>query len=235
MKIFRSVTMILIIICGLVMPGFAFSATNDIPSYEQPLGIEVDVTSQPFEISKTEVEQLPKPLQDYIETNPDAKMISTVIYHYRLEKNSEGDVRKNLVKSFNVVDEKSLREFSNYSSSIEPLITTASTKPVQGQDLLVGITTYSYSSTTHPTFYQVQGWWEWKQSSVGVFSAAYDVVGLTFLGETYGYDYYPLANNIWNNSSISLNLKSSNDNGAVYAHPSGSALSYGALVSSQVK
>lgn len=230
MKIFKSITMALIIICGLVMPSYGNALTNEFPNYEQSLSIDVGIDAEPFEINKTDIKQFPKPIKDYLEANANAKMVSTVIYHYRLVKNSSGETQKNLVKSFKIVDEETLSEFSNYSSSIQPLLETASVKPVDGQDILVGISTYSYSHPTKPTFYQVQGWWEWQQSSVGVFSAGYDLVGLTFLGETYGYDYYSLANNIWNHNTINLTLKSSNDNGVVYTHPSGSSLSYGAVL-----
>ncbi|MEA3317577.1 MAG: hypothetical protein U9R54_06430 [Bacteroidota bacterium] len=98
-----------------------------------------------------------------------------------------------------------------------------------GEDVKIGIAAYSFSNSSEPTAYTVQGFWEWDESALGAYSSRYDVIGLNFQGSTIGYYYNCQSNNIHTAGSVNYDLLDYDDNGVAYTQEDFNILTEGAM------
>lgn len=203
--------MSLILSCILIItffnPALAQESENNDTSHSINLN-EVNSIS----ISKEQINNLPNQIKLFLTENSDTRLLDSIIYHYRVTENN-GEVSKELVRTFEITDYKDFEEFSIYreSNSWNP--------PRKGRDIFVGISAYGINSS-YPTAYQIQGWWEWDRGALGVYHSNWDVIGLTFYGYTSGYDYNCYANGVNTGVTLYPVLKDSTDNGVAFQHTS---------------
>lgn len=187
---------------------------NPIPTIADEISIAKGDNSDKFNnisIAKNEFDKLPNQVKLYMTTNKDARLLDTTINHYRIEENN-GEVSQELIRTFNINEYQDFELFRSYRESLE--INTRI--PRKGRDLFVGVSAYSIKSS-YPTAYQVQGWWEWDRV-LGVYHSNWDVVGLTFYGETKGSNYSCFANGVYTGVKLYPAVVRTTDNGAVYRH-----------------